>query len=58
MTRPRVRWLALGIVGVALLVPFKAPATLAGGILCLLGFVAWGVWLIATPAFTGADEPE
>lgn len=51
-------WLAPGLAGIALLVPFDAPATLALGILCLLGFVAWGVVLIATPAFTGEDQPR
>lgn len=57
MTRARGAWLALGLLGVALLLPFDAPATLALGVLCLLGFVAWGVVLIASPRFIeGADE--
>jgi hypothetical protein len=52
----RRAWLATGLVGVLLLVPFDAPVTLALGILCLFGFVGLGLAVIASPAFTRDDE--
>ena len=52
----RLLWLGLGVLGVVLLVPFDAPVTLALGVLCLLGFVAWGVAIIASPGFTREDQ--
>jgi hypothetical protein len=55
MTRTRALWLALGVVGVLLLVPFDSPVTLALGVLCLIGFVTWGVFIIATPGTIGDD---
>ncbi len=58
MTRLRGLWVALGLMGLCLLIPFDAPVTLAAGVLCLVGFVAVGVALIATPAFTGEDKPR
>ncbi|HEX8856466.1 MAG TPA: hypothetical protein VF752_12790 [Thermoleophilaceae bacterium] len=51
-------WLALGALGVALLVPFEFPVTVTLGIIALLGFVAWGVFLIATPEFLRRGEDE
>jgi threonine/homoserine efflux transporter RhtA len=48
-------WLALGLLGVLLLVPFEHSVTLVLGIGCLLAFVAWGVFLIATPEFLDGD---
>jgi hypothetical protein len=54
--RSRAAWLALGVLGVALLVPFDRPVTLALGVLCLVAFVAWGTWLIATPEFLAEEE--
>ena len=56
MTRARALWLALGVVGALVLVPFDSPVTLTLGVLCLVAFVAWGVFLIATPGTIG-DEP-
>jgi hypothetical protein len=55
VTRTRALWLALGVVGVLLLVPFDSPVTLTLGVLCLIGFVAWGVFIIATPGTIGDD---
>jgi hypothetical protein len=49
-------WAACGGLGVVLLVPFKAPVTLALGVLLLLAFVGLGVWIIAAPAFLEGDE--
>lgn len=54
--RSRAAWLALGVVGVLLLVPFDWPATIALGVFCLIGFVVRGTWLIATPEFLSQDE--
>jgi hypothetical protein len=52
----RLLWIGLGVLGLALLVPFDTPVTLTLGVLCLLGFVAWGVAIIATPDFTREDR--
>lgn len=54
----RLAWLALGVLGVGLLAPFESPVTLALGVVALLGFVAWGVFLIATPQFLRGGEDE
>jgi threonine/homoserine efflux transporter RhtA len=54
--RSRGAWLALGVLGVVLLVPFEHPLTLALGVGCLLAFVVRGVFLIATPEFLAGDE--
>jgi hypothetical protein len=56
MNRCRAAWLALGLLGVALLVPFQAPALVAAVVVCLIAFVAAGVWLIAAPAFLTEDD--
>jgi hypothetical protein len=58
LMRARRLWLALGVLGTIVLVAFDAPATLAIGVVCLLGFVAAGVALIATPAFLEGDEED
>jgi drug/metabolite transporter (DMT)-like permease len=55
--RLRALWLALGVLGVVVLVGFDEPLTLAIGVACLLAFVAWGVALIATPGFIDAATP-
>jgi hypothetical protein len=54
----RKLWIALGVAGVVLLVPFKAPLTLLLGVLCLLAFVAVGVVVIASPEFLAQDDDE
>jgi hypothetical protein len=51
-------WLALLVLGVVLLVPFKAPLTLLLGVLFLLGFVGVGVWVIASPEFLAAGDDD
>ena len=43
-------WLALLVVGLAFMVPFEEPYTLALGVTCLLSFVGLGVYLIAHPS--------
>jgi hypothetical protein len=43
-------WLGLLVVGLAVMVPFEEPVTLALGVTCLLSFVGLGVFLIAHPA--------
>jgi hypothetical protein len=54
----RAAWLAFGALGVALLVPFDWPVTIALGVACLLAWVAWGTWLIATPELLAGDDEE
>ena len=54
----RKAWLVLGVLGVVLLVPFKAPVTLLLGVLALLAFVAVGVVVIASPEFLAQDDDE
>jgi hypothetical protein len=49
-------WLGLLIVGLALMLPFEEPYTLALGVACLLSFVGLGVFLIAHPS--GLLEPD
>ena len=52
-------WLGLLVVGVAVMVPFEEPVTLALGIACLLSFVGLGVYLIAHPsALLAPDDAE
>jgi hypothetical protein len=48
-------WIACGVLGVLLLVPFETPVTLALGVLFLLAFVALGVRVIASPEFLEGD---
>jgi hypothetical protein len=54
----RRAWLALAGLGVALLIPFEWPLTIVLGIGCLLGFVAWGTFLIATPDLLSREDDE
>jgi hypothetical protein len=49
-------WLGLLVVGLALMIPFEKPVTLALGVACLLSFVGLGVFLIAHPS--ALLEPE
>jgi hypothetical protein len=56
VTRHRRAWLGLGVLGTAILIPFDSPVTIALGVVLLLAFVAWGIALIATPAFTVGDD--
>jgi len=52
-------WLGLLVAGVAVMVPFEEPVTLALGIACLLSFVGLGVYLIAHPsALLAPDDDE
>jgi threonine/homoserine efflux transporter RhtA len=51
-------WLALLVVGLALMLPFKEPYTLALGVTCLLSFVGLGVYLIAHPSALLAPDEE
>jgi nitrogen fixation-related uncharacterized protein len=43
-------WIALLVVGLALMIPFEETITLALGVACLLAFVGLGVFLIAHPS--------
>jgi len=52
-------WIALLVVGLALMIPFEETITLALGVACLLGFVGVGVFLIAHPsALLEADDRD
>ena len=51
-------WIALLVVGFALMIPFEETVTLALGVACLLAFVALGVFLIADPAGLLDDEAD
>jgi hypothetical protein len=48
--------LALGVLGVVLMIPFDAWYTRALGVLALFGFVVAGVFAIAAPA--NLEDPE
>ncbi len=54
--RLRAATLACLLLGLALMLPFKATVTLALGIALLLAFVVCGVFLVADPAFLQGDE--
>lgn len=56
--RLRAATLACLVLGLALMLPFKATLTLAAGIALLFAFVVCGVFLIADPAFLEDDERE
>ena len=43
--------IACGVLGLALMMPFDAPLTLALGVGFLIAFVVCGVFLIAEPGF-------
>lgn len=58
MISARAAWLVLGLLGVALLVPFESPVTLTAGVLLLVCFVATGVALIASPEFVEGDGDD
>jgi hypothetical protein len=52
-------WLALLVVGLALMLPFEETITLALGVACMLAFVGLGVFLIAHPsALLEPDDDE
>ena len=52
----RGAWLALGAVGAVLLFALEHPLTILLGVCCLLAFIVWGVFLVATPEFTAGDD--
>jgi threonine/homoserine efflux transporter RhtA len=52
-------WIALLVVGLALMIPFEETITLALGVACMLAFVGLGVFLIAHPsALLEADDED
>ena len=52
-------WIALLVIGLALMVPFEETITLALGVACLLAFVGLGVFLIAHPeSLLDADDED
>lgn len=55
---PRLEAATLGclVLGVALLVPFDAPVTLALGVLFLLAFIVCGVVLLVGPGSGVLDD--
>jgi hypothetical protein len=50
MTARRL-WPLLLLLGLALMIPFEATVTRVLGVACLVGFVVWGVFLIASPDY-------
>ena len=55
MTARRL-WPLLLVLGVALMIPFEGAIPRILGMACLIGFVIWGVFLIASPERLGGDE--
>jgi threonine/homoserine efflux transporter RhtA len=53
-----IAWIALLVVGLALMVPFEETVTLALGVACLLSFVGLGVFLIAHPSALLATDDD
>jgi threonine/homoserine efflux transporter RhtA len=49
-------WIALLVVGLALMLPFEETITLALGVACLLAFVVLGVFIIAGSLLEGDEE--
>lgn len=47
---------ALLVIGLALMIPFETPATLALGVAALLGFIVSGVFIVATPDFIDTED--
>jgi hypothetical protein len=48
--------IACFVLGAGLLFPFKSTFTIIPGVLLLLGFVACGVFALATPERLGRDD--
>jgi hypothetical protein len=51
----RALWIACGVVGVILLIPFSSEAVLAAGAGLMIVFVALGVFIVASPEFLERD---
>jgi UPF0716 family protein affecting phage T7 exclusion len=60
MSRRALSWLVLAslVAGLVLMIPFEATVTRALGVVCLLAFVAGGLFLLATPDLLAAEEEE
>jgi UPF0716 family protein affecting phage T7 exclusion len=52
----RYVWPLLLVAGIGLMVPFEGAVTRTLGMACLIAFVVWGVFLIATPDYLRGDE--
>ena len=50
--------IALGVLGLVAMLPFDWWYTRLLGMLCLVGFVVTGVFLIANPAYLSRDPAE
>jgi len=50
--------LALGVIGLVVMLPFDAWYTRLVGMGCLVAFVVTGVFLIANPAYLSRDSAE
>jgi hypothetical protein len=46
----------LFVVGVALMVPFESPVTLALGVACLIASIVVGLFAVATPDYLGRKD--
>ena len=50
--------IALGVIGLVVMLPFDAWYTRLVGMACLVAFVVTGVFLIANPAYLSRDSAE
>ena len=50
--------IALGVIGLVVMLPFDAWYTRLVGMACLVAFVVTGVFLIANPAYLAWDSAE
>lgn len=56
--RLRVAALIALVLGVALMVPFEHPVTLALGVACLFAFIVLGLFGLLTPERLSKDLPD
>jgi Ca2+/Na+ antiporter len=54
--RSKATFIALLVLGLALMLPFDATLTRILGVTCLLAFVVLGVFLVAEPRFLVDDD--
>ena len=50
--------ITLGVIGLVAMLPFDWWYTRLSGMVCLVGFVVTGVFLIANPAYLSRDSAE
>ncbi len=55
---PRLLVVVSAVGGLVLMIGFDRPLTRVLGVLSLLAFIVAGLFLVATPEFLGATEPD